>query len=45
MEVHFIACEYIEGESLRQRMTRVGIALREVLDIALQTAAALAAAH
>lgn len=43
--MHFIASEYIEGESLRQRMTRGGIELREALDIASQTAAALAAAH
>ena len=44
-EMHFIASEYVEGESLRQRMTPTGIELREALDIASQTAAALAAAH
>jgi eukaryotic-like serine/threonine-protein kinase len=41
---NFIASEYIEGESLRHLMTP-GIELREALDIASQTAAALAAAH
>lgn len=43
--MHFIATEYIEGESLRQHMTRGEIELREALDIASQVAAALAAAH
>ena len=43
--LHFIASEYIEGESLRQRMSHSDIELREALDIASQTAAALAAAH
>jgi serine/threonine-protein kinase len=43
--MHFIASEYVEGESLRQRMTRARLELREALDIASQTAAALAAAH
>jgi serine/threonine protein kinase/Tfp pilus assembly protein PilF len=43
--MHFIASEWIEGESLRQRMSHGSIELREALDIASQTAAALAAAH
>lgn len=43
--MHFIASEYVEGESLRQRMSHSDIELREALDIASQTAAALAAAH
>jgi eukaryotic-like serine/threonine-protein kinase len=42
---HFIATEYIEGESLRQRMARSPLELREVLDVAQQVASALAAAH
>jgi tetratricopeptide (TPR) repeat protein len=42
---HFIAAEYVEGESLRQRMTRTRMELREVLDVAQQIASALAAAH
>jgi serine/threonine protein kinase len=42
---HFIATEYIEGESLRQHLTRSRIELREVLDVASQVASALSAAH
>jgi tetratricopeptide (TPR) repeat protein len=42
---HFIAAEYIEGESLRQHMSRTRMELREVLDVAQQVASALAAAH
>jgi len=42
---HFIATEYVEGESVRQRMSRARMELREVLDVAQQVAAALAAAH
>jgi len=41
----YIATEYVEGESLRQRMSRARMELREVLDVAQQVAAALAAAH
>jgi len=44
-EHHFIATEYIEGESLRQHMTRSSMELREVLDVASQVASALSAAH
>ena len=42
---HFIATEYIEGESLRQHVTRSGMELREMLGIASQVADALSAAH
>src|SRR2546427_3647898 len=42
---HFIATEYIEGESLRQHMARSRMELREVLDVASQVAYALSAAH
>ena len=42
---HFIATEFIEGENLRQRMARGRLELREVLDIGVQVAAALGAAH
>ncbi len=42
---HFIATEYIEGESLRHHLSRKRIELREVLDVTSQVAAALAAAH
>jgi serine/threonine-protein kinase len=42
---HFIATEYIEGESLRQHMTHSGMELREILAIVSQVADALSAAH
>ena len=42
---HFIATEFIEGESLRQRIRRGPMDLPEVLDIGIQIASALAAAH
>ncbi len=40
-----IASEYIEGETLRARLSRGPLAPAEALDVAAQTAAALAAAH
>src|SRR5258705_12029 len=43
--VHFIATEYIDGETLRQRMRAAPMKLGEVLDAAAQTASALSAAH
>ena len=42
---HFIATELIEGETLRQRLLRAQMKLGEVLDVAIQTATALSAAH
>src|SRR6476659_519879 len=42
---HFIATEFIEGESLSQRMHRGPLGIAEVLDIGIQVASALAAAH
>ncbi len=42
---HFIATELVEGETLRSYMSRVKIDLGEILDIAIQIASALAAAH
>ena len=42
---HFIATEFIEGESLSQRMERGAMPLTEILDIGIQIASALAAAH
>src|SRR2546423_1548103 len=41
----FIATEFIEGETLRQRMKSAQMKLSDVLDIATQSASALAAAH
>ncbi|HKZ02623.1 MAG TPA: serine/threonine-protein kinase [Pyrinomonadaceae bacterium] len=43
--VHFIATEFIDGETLRQRMKSVPMKLSEMLDVAAQIASALAAAH
>ena len=42
---HFIAMEYIEGETLRQHMSASALRLQTALDIAQQVAAALSAAH
>jgi Serine/threonine protein kinase len=42
---HFIATEYVEGESLRQRLRREPLELRQSLAIVIQVAEALAAAH
>lgn len=44
-EVHFIATEFIDGSTLRERMRGRALTLRETLDIATQAAGALAAAH
>lgn len=42
---HFIATEFIDGVTLRQRMAKNHIRLGEALDVATQVAAALSAAH
>src|SRR6184192_4064180 len=42
---HYIASELIEGETLRQRLTRGRIQVSEAVDVAIQVASALAAAH
>lgn len=42
---HFIALEFIDGETLRSRMRRSEPKLDQVLDVAIQTARALSAAH
>ncbi len=42
---HFIATEFIEGETLRAVLTRGKLDLREALNIAIQVGSALAAAH
>ena len=41
----YIATELIKGETLRDRLRREPMILREVLDVAMQVAAALNAAH
>src|SRR6478672_2284872 len=42
---HYIASELIEGETLRQRLARGRIEVGEAVDLAIQVASALAAAH
>jgi eukaryotic-like serine/threonine-protein kinase len=42
---HFIATEFIDGETLRARFKREPMGIDEVLDVAQQTASALTAAH
>lgn len=41
----FIATEFVEGETLRERIKRGPLNLNEALDIAIQVTSALAAAH
>jgi len=42
---HYIATEYIEGETLRHHGQQSGMKLREAVDVMVQVASALAAAH
>jgi len=42
---HFIAAEYVDGQTLRQRMQSDHLKLPSALDVAVQIASALAAAH
>jgi serine/threonine protein kinase/Tfp pilus assembly protein PilF len=42
---HFIATEFIEGETLRQYMRGARLKVSDVLNVAIQTADALCAAH
>jgi len=41
----YIAMEYVEGQTLRKRLESGRLPIREALDIAIQIASALAAAH
>src|SRR2546425_2930415 len=43
--VNFIATEFIDGQTLRERMRRGPMKLGEVLEVAIQSASALSAAH
>src|ERR1700730_6777840 len=43
--VHFIATEFIEGVTLRQRIAPSRMSTSEICDVAIQVASALAAAH
>jgi eukaryotic-like serine/threonine-protein kinase len=44
-ERHYIATEYVDGETLRRRVKRSRLGAVEALDVAAQIASALAAAH
>ena len=41
----YLVSELVEGETLRERVTRGPLSLREILDITIQAASALSAAH
>ncbi len=43
--IHYIASELIEGETLREHLTRRPMELGEAVDVAIQVVSALAAAH
>ncbi|MBA2733486.1 MAG: protein kinase [Acidobacteria bacterium] len=43
--VHFISTEFIDGQTLRELIPAKGLPLAETLDIAMQVASALEAAH
>ena len=42
---HYIVTEFIDGQTLRERMQAAKLSLNEVLDVAIQVAKALEAAH
>jgi serine/threonine protein kinase/Tol biopolymer transport system component len=42
---HYLVTEFIDGETLRQRMEQIPMKLSETLNVALQVASALAEAH
>ena len=42
---HFISTEFIDGQTLRERFSQQPLTLGEAIDIAIQVAAALVAAH
>src|SRR6266850_4685081 len=44
-QTHFLASEFIDGESLRERMSRTAMTVITTLEIAIQIASALQAAH
>jgi serine/threonine protein kinase len=43
--VYFLASEYVDGQTLRERLLSTPLTTSEVLDVALQVASALSAAH
>ena len=44
-EIHFIAAEFVEGQTINQRLALGRIKLSEALEVAIQVANALTAAH
>src|SRR5258708_144012 len=44
-KTHFLASEFVEGVSLRERMRKPGMTVSETLEVAIQIASALQAAH
>jgi len=44
-DIHFIATEFVAGQTLRQRIKNSSLNLADALDIAVQVASALVAAH
>jgi eukaryotic-like serine/threonine-protein kinase len=42
---HYIATEFVDGETLRHRLKRLPLSFHESLDVAIQVCSALAAAH
>jgi eukaryotic-like serine/threonine-protein kinase len=44
-DVHFIATEFIDGQTLRELIAESKLTLRDALDLATQIASAMAAAH
>jgi serine/threonine protein kinase/tetratricopeptide (TPR) repeat protein len=42
---HYIAAEFIEGETLRQKLSRGPLTINETIEVAIQVAGALVAAH
>jgi serine/threonine protein kinase len=42
---HYIAMEYVEGETLRHRLSTSRLTIKECLDVAIQVTGALSAAH
>ena len=44
-DVHYIICEFIDGKTLREHLRQSSLNLSEILDISIQIAGALSAAH
>ena len=44
-DIHFIATEFVDGQTVRQRMDHGSLSIGETLDVAIQVSGALGAAH